>query len=403
MRRFWEQLTPAQRRGRLALRAGFRSAANEALQLDRFFPVPSYLWERWCPLLGVLPIAVYLELRRMCFVDRATGERRLTCWPKQETIARRLGVRKRHTIAAALKVLETHGLISRERTHYNEPVSGQIRRGVTAYTVWWEPPLVVEDAVALLLKEMRTVSENSGGSHRAENRPVGNKAPEGPKEGHAYTAEKRPSELIPRNTLSNVRNDDSEVQLIGRLRDHPKVTAMRQDERARCEALALELGERLLTWGRQFDGSPHHSEGFHRRVAFLMPETFVREALMATGDAVAERLAGREGCRKGPSAFFAGAVKRIAAREGVDLQLRRRQLQASEVHHDGTAAPKSPARSSTGRMPQFGDASAGTDPTPLSEDGRQRVLSLLRDAIGSWEPTPASGNTGGGPGRPRST
>ena len=320
----WEQLTPEQRRGRIALRPGFRSAMNEALQLDRFFPVPAYLWEKWCPVLGVLPIAVYLELRRMCFVDRVTGERRVTCWPKQETIARRLGVRKRHTISAALRILEEHGLISRERTHYNEPGSGKIRRGVTAYTVWWEPPPVVEDAVNLLLKEMEsTAADSSAGILGAQNRPFGPASALGPKTGHPYRAEKRPSELIPRNR-SNVPNVGSRTRSKPKLADHPRVKAMSREQVARCESLALELGERLMTWGPGFEGTPHHSEGFHRRVSFLMPENLVREALMATGDAVAERLAGREGCRQDPSAYFAGAVKRIAEREGIDLGLRPR-------------------------------------------------------------------------------
>ena len=320
----WEQLTPEQRRGRIALRPGFRSAMNEALQLDRFFPVPAYLWEKWCPLLGVLPIGVYLELRRMCFVDRVTGERRVTCWPKQETIAKRLGVRKRHTIASALRILEEHGLISRERTHYNEAGSGKIRRGVTSYTVWWEPPPVVEDAVNLLLKELEsTAADASGGSLVAENRPFGPTNALRPEIGHAYMAEKRPCELIPGNR-SNVPNVGSRRGSKPRLADHPRVKAMSTEQRARCESLALELGERLMTWGPGYDGAPHRSEGFHRRVSFLMPENLVREALMATGDAVAERLAGREGCRQDPSAYFAGAVKRIAEREGIDLGLRGR-------------------------------------------------------------------------------
>src|SRR5262245_27698714 len=89
---FYESLSPEQRRGRIFLRPQFRDDYNELVEADRQFPVPTYLWEKWVPVLGVFPVAVYIELKRMCFVNRATGERRDWCWPKQETLAKRLGV-----------------------------------------------------------------------------------------------------------------------------------------------------------------------------------------------------------------------------------------------------------------------------------------------------------------------
>jgi len=70
---FYSSLSPEERRGRLFLKPEFRDAYNELVEADRQFPVPTYLWEKWVPLLGVFPVAVYIELRRMCFVNRRRG------------------------------------------------------------------------------------------------------------------------------------------------------------------------------------------------------------------------------------------------------------------------------------------------------------------------------------------
>src|SRR5262245_50551814 len=109
MEDYYANLTQEERRGRRSLNPKSRDAYNEPFEADRQFVVPQYLWERWVPILGVFPVAVYIELRRMCFVNRATGERRDWCWPKQETLAKRLGVKKRQTVGEALRVLEAEG------------------------------------------------------------------------------------------------------------------------------------------------------------------------------------------------------------------------------------------------------------------------------------------------------
>jgi hypothetical protein len=69
----------------------------------------------------------------------------------------------------------------------------------------------------------------------------------------------------------------------------------------------------------RWDGQDHKSAGFHRRVALVMPEHLIQEALTATRDAVDDQRSGRKSLRAGPAAYFAGTVRRIAAREGIDL------------------------------------------------------------------------------------
>jgi len=369
---FYQKLSPEERRGRIYLNPVFRDPYNRISQAHRQFPIPAYLWEKWVPELGLLPVAVYVELRRMCFVNDAAGERRTIVWPKQETLAKRLGVKKRHTIAAALKVLEEHGFIERSRPGYRDKGTGHIRRGVTEYDVKWEFPLVPADAVELLI-EQTTPRESDQNLRRAEKRPYGPGAvdnfPRRAENRPSHRAEKRPCETLPRTITSNVTNVESKTSKGSSLRERPEVQHLNPEERALKEGLALEVGESLKTWGKGWDGTAHRSEGFHRRVAFLMPEHLVREALAATRDAVERRRSGQGGCHHGPSAYFAGVVKKLASEAGIDLGLKTRGDENS-----GAKAPERPkeARSArpVGREP---------DGPPMSpEKAKAAVRELLQ-------------------------
>jgi hypothetical protein len=93
------------------------------------------------------------------------------------------------------------------------------------------------------------------------------------------------------------------------------------DEKHRRQSLALEIGEQLKLMAGDRDSELHKSAGFHRRVAYLLPETLVREALAATRDAADDVRAGRRSIQRGIGPYFAGIVKRLAEREGIDLGL----------------------------------------------------------------------------------
>lgn len=111
-------------------------------------------------------------------------------------------------------------------------------------------------------------------------------------------------------STSNVRETNQLADAIGRLAE---------PERHRREALADEIGQRLKTLAGDRDSDLHKSAGFHRRIAFLLPEQLVREALTATRDAADDVRAGRRSIHRGFAAYFAGTVRRIAEREGIDL------------------------------------------------------------------------------------
>jgi hypothetical protein len=339
VRSTYNGMTPEERRGRFFLKPAFREAYNELVEADRFFPVPHYVWEKWTPVIGLLAVGVYLELKRVCFTNRATGERRVKCWPKQETIARRLGVKKRQTIAAALRVLEERGFITRARTTYNDKGSGRIRRGVTEYWVWHEPPLVDEDAIELLARHTTplptdfraelAVSTAPGTTATDEGRgvaqdrryargtfgcmPVDNCA-EGPKSGHSHTSEKRTCELDTRtkNTL-NVPNvvegsrEDTEPR-----RQRPEGIS------PHAESVATVVSDTIATMEGDRTGARHRNFRLYLKLAYRIPESLLQEAIRATRDAYD----GRKVVGEGVSMYFYGTVRRIALAHGIDIGTR---------------------------------------------------------------------------------
>jgi hypothetical protein len=335
---FLRTMPVEERRRRIVLEPAFRDAYNEITEAHRQFPVSEYLWRNWLPLLGPTPLILYIQLRKHCFYRKETAENRDFCWPKQETLAREIGVKNRKTVMSALKVLELHGFICSKTTRVNDPKTGHIRTGTKRYTVFFEVPLLPQDEVELLLRETRArvpdefgpeAQGRGGGSlgRKSEKRTHG----DDPVENFDRRSEKRTfpavrktdSKTSTRTNTINVNNVDEityeEKRGRSPLAKEPAVEALTAEERLRREALVDEVGDKLKTLSGTWDGELHQSAGFHRRICFLMPEVFVREALRATVDAVDDQRAGRKTLGKGPGAYFAGAVKLIAKREGIEL------------------------------------------------------------------------------------
>jgi hypothetical protein len=370
---YYRKLAPEERRGRFFLQGAYRDAYNAITRADRIASVvPAYFFEKWAPVLGPVVSMVYLRLRQYTYRNVATGEERVECWPKQSTIAREIGVRNRKTVAAALEVLEESGFIKREAVFRPQArADGAMQRGADKYWVWFELPLVPEDAIELLLRKMGEQGLERPAESMSEERTQTPGRGEDPgsmsEPGTQSAVRQTDSRTSTRTSTLTLTNVGSGAHKKDRLRDHPTVAAMSVEERERRSALALELGERLKTWGGGFDGSRHESEGFHRRVAFLMPEPLVRQALSSTHDALAQRIGGREGLRSDPSRYFGGAVKRLALEHGIDLGL--------------TPGPR---RRVAGPNPEPPSARPPPEPEPSPEE-RAKVRELLAGLIASLE------------------
>jgi len=336
---YYEGLSVEERRQRLILEPRFRDAYNEITQAHRIVPVPHYFWEKWAPVLGPVATVVYQRLRQYCFYDPRTGEGENWCWPRQDTLAKEVGVGHRHTVMKALKVLEQYGFIKREKRFHKRGNDNMVKRGSDKYIIYFEIPLAREDAIELfhrrmeqMIEESTDMSKNSTyrgfdvskkptyGTNSVDNSPDESKI-------STFTAvEKIDSRTITRNISSNVNNVISNKTGTKKssFREHPAISKLSPDELDRKEFLATEIGEQLKRMSGNRDTDPHPSLGFHRRVAYLVPEVFITEALTATRDAVDDQRGGRKLLRNGASAYFAGTIQKMAVREGIDLGIKRK-------------------------------------------------------------------------------
>jgi len=196
-----------------------------------------------------------------------------------------------------------------------------------------EPLLHVKAAERIVNQELRNGELDADSDGYSHNRPLGghgksitisedefdqpvdNSVHNRPLGGHDTPPNGRSISSSYRSNVNNVRETSNKPAL----RSHPAVKAMSSEERTRRENLALEIGDQLSTMAGDRGLDLHQSAGFHNRVAFLLPEKFVYEALVATRDAVDDQRAGRKTLRSGPAAYFSGIVRQIAEREEIDL------------------------------------------------------------------------------------
>jgi hypothetical protein len=365
-------LSPEERRQRIVLEPAYRDGYNELIQAERIAVVPQYFWEKWVPVLGPVASMLYMRLRQYCYWNPTTGESRIECWPKQSTLAREIGVKDRKTIRTALVLLESHGFIERKTT-YHLDAAGRPHQGSDHYLVFFEVPLVAQDAAELLIRQTTPKGEDGGSSYEGKKSPhrtwaVG-KSPYGGKISPHIAGEKIPSRTSTRTSTSNVTNVGKTSYGENALRGRPEVQALNSAERAGREGLAQEIGESLKTWDGAWDGQGHRSEGFHRRIAFLLPEQLVRQALAATRDAVERKRSGQGGCTKGPAAYFAGVAKKLAEEAGIDLG-----LQARKGPEGPTPAPQRPQEARKAPSPP----QAAGEPEISAEEAKARFKALVR-------------------------
>lgn len=326
--RYYESLSPEERRARILLQPAYRDAYNEITRAHEVVSVPGYFWANWVPILGPTSSLLYLRLRQLCYYQPGSPEHRDYCWPRQDELAASIGFKKRDTIRIPLIELEGHGFIKRESAYVTDQATRVISRRPDRYLVFFEVPLTPADAAELLIR--------ASGSHMPEKRAYEapqlscqpDRMPEKranvyaretgiresvcPKNGHTEESSEVPdpeqdrgeievcqSGRMPATRAKNVERSTSSTFNV----DMPAKRAYGGN--ADPEGLAEEMVEEL--------GDPG-SEKWYRYLADRVPEILIRLALSET------KAARLEGYLRGkPGAYFTGAVKRIAAERGVSL------------------------------------------------------------------------------------
>jgi len=303
-----------------------------------------YFWDRWPALLGpFLPVVLALHHH----ADRRDG----TTYASMPTIAATagIGVRKLRRMLAkdppenasaawreAHRLFHLYWLIDRKP---RRRPGDRRRRTTDLLTVRLSIPLTPADA-ARLRKEQGHLPLRKPETMNQPTRPVEEPRPAAPATPAppAVSAARAPaslpvklagdrSDLIVRSERCEQAHPAERRGLPTKAPPHDPLRSagLSREDRARRELLADEIGEKLTrldelagnSTERKPGGGSHGSAGFHLRTCFLMPEHLVREALTATHDAFDGRTIDTT-----PSRFFAGCVRRIAAREGIHLGVR---------------------------------------------------------------------------------
>lgn len=141
-------LTPEQAR----LLPFYHDLKNEIVEPDKVVVSSQYFWTRWAPRLGPTLTALVVCLRRHCYYNKLTQERRDWCFPEQATLAREIGVESTKTIRAALQHPEAAYFVRREARYVYDPHRGKKVRTSDMYYVAMDDPLTPEDEALLVVR-----------------------------------------------------------------------------------------------------------------------------------------------------------------------------------------------------------------------------------------------------------
>jgi hypothetical protein len=110
-------LTPEQAR----MLPFYHDLRYEIVQPDKVVVATQYFWSKWAPRLGPTLTVLVICLRRHCYYNRVTQERRDWCFPEQATLAREVGVETTKTIRAALQHPLAAYFVRREPRYVYDP------------------------------------------------------------------------------------------------------------------------------------------------------------------------------------------------------------------------------------------------------------------------------------------
>ncbi len=152
-------LTPEQAR----LLPFYHDLRNQIVEPERVVVSSQYFWAKWAPRLGPTLTSLIVCLRRHCYYNKITQERRDWCFPEQATLAREVGVESTKTIRAALQEPLAAYFVRREPRYVYDPKRGKRIRTSDMYFVAMDDPLILEDEALLTLRAAeRLLSEGRG-------------------------------------------------------------------------------------------------------------------------------------------------------------------------------------------------------------------------------------------------
>ena len=292
----------------------YEDAKNELVNPDRIVTITWYELHHWLPRLGPTKFMLIQILRRHCYYNKLTRERRDWCYPKQETIAKELGVSPRTVWTHLNKADDDLKMfIRREATYAYDAKKRKKVRSVDKYHVKMDTPLIPEHEgkLATILAE-RIVSEETEKEQDGPIRKnceqveavVDNSRPTRKNCEHISVAETAKEEVLIRRTERNVNVPNVSENL---KKTSKKTVAKEWTDKH--EGLLYDMSQIL--------GSEEKNKAYYRTIVLDpdIPEQLVRYCMSIT----------REACqlRKTWNApgYFTGVLKNELERLGLSASI----------------------------------------------------------------------------------
>jgi len=141
----------------IELQPFYHDLRNEIVQPKNIIVETKYFWDFWKPKLGPTLTVIIMELRRRCYYNRETEERRDYCWPSLKFIAKACGV-SIDTVRRELKRPEAKLFVR------IEPRFDGKRQTSNIYFVAMDDPLLPEDKERLQKRIDEAKTEESQSS-----------------------------------------------------------------------------------------------------------------------------------------------------------------------------------------------------------------------------------------------
>ena len=184
----------------IELEGFFLNARNEIVNPDRYVASSKYFWDKWVPELGPNLTVLIMQLRKYCFYNRSTGEKRDTVRLSLENIAQECGLSKA-TIKRELATPISKQFIKTSFNYKYHEITKKKVRASNTYQVVLDDPIHLTDRDKLLeIKEKRKAVSAANTilddlklnlTSRSKN-PTDNPAPKAQFEPHIYEAQIEP-------------------------------------------------------------------------------------------------------------------------------------------------------------------------------------------------------------------
>jgi hypothetical protein len=290
---------------------------NEIVAPDKVAVVSHYFLDKWAPQLGPTLTLLIIRLRRYCYFNKLTKERRDWCYPKHETLAKEIGV-SRWTILRELQRPMAQYFVKREKRYVYDPQTKKRVRTSDMYYIAMDEPLTPEDEKELRIALLKKTSEESRSGSRQTDRGARSadlssnlllrssisEVPDPPKWQIAtqVSCSNLLQEEVPlRSTSKNVNVNAS---LCAPPEEHP-------ERQAQIQSLVAEMVEAL---------QDHRSKKYYTFLASRILEAYKSPELIFRALSETKEQARMGNIRRSRGAFFVDLIKRYCAEDGVNLK-----------------------------------------------------------------------------------